>query len=90
MLKSKLAKSLTVLVAAIIVAIAIPTALGANNAQASGNYTFNGQTYKSATAKQRAAKHWQNQRLTETQKQLVQAANREAATSTRLGHSFSN
>ncbi|KRK39338.1 hypothetical protein [Levilactobacillus parabrevis] len=90
MFKSKLTKSLTVLVAAIIVAIAIPTALGANNAQASGNYTFNGQAYKSATAKQRAAKHWQSQRLTETQKQLVQAANREAATSTRLSHSFSN
>lgn len=90
MFKSKLAKSLLVLVAVIIVAIAVPTALGANNAQASGDYTFNGKTYPTKAAMNKATKNWQNRQLSSTQKQLVKAANAEATTSTRLSHSFSN
>ncbi|WP_407889112.1 hypothetical protein [Levilactobacillus sp. N40-8-2] len=82
MLKSKLAKSIIALVAVAIVAIAIPVAIGANNVEAAGDYTFNGKTYTSEDAKNAAVRKWDNRRLSDTQKKLVQAANDEAAGST--------
>ncbi|MGQ4559883.1 hypothetical protein ACUIJQ_11495 [Levilactobacillus hammesii] len=82
MFKSKLAKSIIALIAVVIVAVAIPVALGGNNVQASGDYTFNGKTYKSEDAKNAAVRKWNDSRLSDTQKKLVQAANDEAAAST--------
>lgn len=91
MFKSKLAKTLLALVAVMIVAIAVPTVLGANNAQASGDYTLHGKTYQSEAAMNQAAKQWQNNRLSDTQKKLVKAANEEAAASTGLrSQNFNN
>ena len=77
MFKSKLAKSIIALVAVVIVAIAIPAAIGANNVEASGDYT-----YKSEDAKNAAVRKWNDSRLSDTQKKLVRAANDEAAAST--------
>lgn len=82
MFKSKLAKSIIALVAVVIVAIAIPAAVGNSNVEASGDYTFNGKTYKSEDAKNAAVRKWNDSRLSDTQKKLVQAANDEAAAST--------
>ncbi|KRL93699.1 hypothetical protein FD28_GL000884 [Levilactobacillus hammesii DSM 16381] len=56
--------------------------MGGNNVQASGDYTFNGKTYKSEDAKNAAVRKWNDSRLSDTQKKLVQAANDEAAAST--------
>ncbi|UIF28952.1 hypothetical protein KB236_10570 [Levilactobacillus brevis] len=82
MFKSRRAKTILALIVVVIVAIAIPTIIGANNVQAAGDYTFNGKTYPSATAKDAAVRDWHNHRMTDTQKKLVQAANDEAAAST--------
>ncbi|UIF30356.1 hypothetical protein KB236_10575 [Levilactobacillus brevis] len=69
MFKSKLAKTLIALIAVVIVAIAVPAALGANNAQASDE--------QATTATQR-----QNDKLSAAQRKLVKAANDEAAAAT--------